>query len=195
MNSRICKVTGAGLASLTLVFSPAAFPVSGAVPSAIPSAKSAPAMVTLPACRNNHGQLVSFRETTTRELKREGVGLAVSYKDSAGIPRVDYDAKRLSRTPPEFQEDVLYHECAHHALGHPDLSQAAFNAAEKKYEEQADCHAFQKLVREKNFGYREIKIIADTMDSLYPHNPNAAITWSVSNKKDVLTRCLKAMTP
>ena len=78
-------------------------------------------------CHNTHYKVLKFYNpfhimftgVSTNSLRQSQTGLAHAFRQG-GHPIVEYDVERLSKTRPEFQNHVLWHECAHHALGHFD---------------------------------------------------------------------------
>jgi len=137
-------------------------------------------MVDIPSCTDNRGQRVVYVGVPTAELRKRSAGLAVAFRQN-GHPVVKYDIERLPTTPPEFQNHVLAHECAHHKLGHFDRRYSP-----KHEEQQADCYA----LRVNNYGRKEAELIADTLDALYPFDPEAMINVTTEGNRDSLYRCV-----
>lgn len=136
-------------------------------------------MVDIPLCTDNRGRRVMFVGVPTDKLRRTGTALGKAYR-RAGHPMVEYDRERLPRTPPEFQNHVLEHECGHHALGHFDR-----NISDEAGEREANCYALNAM----GYGRREAALIADTMDALYPYDPGAVIQVTVPDMRPSLNSC------
>jgi hypothetical protein len=142
-------------------------------------------LVSMPRCTDNKGNWVTFVGKPNSHFKQRHTGLAYAFRMS-GRPMVHYDADTLPRTPPEFQNHVLAHECAHHLLGHFDRPSSPSPLEDDREEREADCYALEAL----GYGYKEAEIIAKTLDELYPFDPNKPINITVPDIRPNLNHCL-----
>ncbi|MEK7836831.1 MAG: hypothetical protein AAB328_02490, partial [candidate division NC10 bacterium] len=78
---------------------------------------------------------VEFVPAPKAQLDAMGIILAAAHP-SLSVPVVVFDRDTLSRTPPEFQRQILLHECAHKSL-------ALMGSQEE--EDKADCEAARRL--------------------------------------------------
>lgn len=105
-------------------------------------------LVAPPSCKSLLGMDVEFVPAPKAQLDALGIVLAAAHP-SLAVPVVVFDRDTLSRTPPEFQRQVLLHECAHKSLG-------LMSAQEK----EADCEAARRLQKEHGYGRKEFGVIA-----------------------------------
>lgn len=183
------KKAGTTLSSLTLTFAL----VAGASIPVPAAATPINGLIALPECTDMQGRQISYIPRTTQAMRAERLAIGAAWNDPrTGQPYIDFDAERLPATPPEFQLFALYHECAHHQLGHTSLKANDMTKPLQAYEEDADCAAFTRLHREKGFGMREINIIGDTNARLFPSRTlrGGSIKWETPDRREILTRCL-----
>lgn len=143
--------------------------------------------ISLPTCYDSHGKKVSYRAADTWEMRKEHVGVAMAFQDASGMPIIKYDTDVLLKTPYQFTQHALSHECAHHKLGHLYIPYQLSETEKASLEKKADCNA----VKVNNFTARDVEIIGDAFKALYPSDPNAMIKWEVPDKKSILMQCLK----
>ncbi|MCB9991218.1 MAG: hypothetical protein H6867_07535 [Rhodospirillales bacterium] len=138
-------------------------------------------LVPMPHCVDGHGRTVKYYGVSTQTLRQAKAGLARAFFDG-GQPVVEYDKERLPRANPEFQKHVLWHECVHHQRDHfrPHIS-------DEFAEREADCGA----LKINGYDLKTAMRIADTMDALYPYDPNAMIQAVATDMHPVLKRCFE----
>lgn len=113
-------------------------------------------------CRNASGQSVSYIPLPPPMFKqmfpgyRFGVAIPTIYG-----PVVMYDYQDLGQFPAQTQEIILWHECAHHELGHMNQS-AAYGghdvAQRKQSEREADCQSGKSVILRRNFSNDDLEI-------------------------------------
>lgn len=175
---------GAGLLSLSFVFGGAVnFPSHSAIHYSL---------INLPKCTDNRGRDVEYVPVTGQDLKDHDVSIATSYRANYFQPYIAYDRDLLPNTPPEFQEMVFSHECAHHELGHMDLDVAEFQKNKARYEKDADCTGLERLRRQKNYGRREIAVIDDANKTLNQNTREGKNETGppYPDRQAILTACL-----
>ena len=99
---------------------------------------------TLGECRNTFNAAVPYYPLTSKRFRQMYPGKKFAISTPMGIL---YDAQDLARFPIEFQQLVLWHECAHQALGHVPPSAAHTGSSHVQIEREADCLAAKKAIR------------------------------------------------
>jgi CRISPR/Cas system CSM-associated protein Csm3 (group 7 of RAMP superfamily) len=116
-------------------------------------------------------------------------GSATKTKNRELIIYYDYTALRVM--PRQFQQHVLYHECAHVELGHlseETIRQRMLGYTSQNPEDQADCHAMKRLVNDKQYTTADIAEIKRGMQA-FSHK-ETAIYHSVDKRIELLYNCL-----
>lgn len=122
--------------------------------------------VKIPQCVSAKGKSVEFQAVDEPFLKVIGIKLAASLIGHYETPVVVLDIQNLQKLPIEFQQYVVYHECAHHQIpGHVDGRAEQLSLKKKNIarEAEADCLAVKNLVDDLNYGEKEMKIITQTL--------------------------------
>lgn len=115
-------------------------------------------------CFTSMGERVQYHIPSPAAFAKSGGVLAAATRleDANRTPAIFIDSDLLPKLPPELQNFVLAHECAHHENGDMDnypkdlLTESIF----QKIEDGADCRAAQRLRGEKNYGDKEFGIVA-----------------------------------
>ncbi len=119
------------------------------------SSPASAALVAPPSCTSQFGQPVQFVPLSKADFEAFGARYNAQFILAAALPNpvrpvVLLDRDTLAGTPPEFQRQVLLHECAHisHGLrGSPEEEKAA------------DCEAAKRLKTEFGAGRKELESI------------------------------------
>lgn len=116
-----------------------------------------------PECYSNDGKQVEFVRLPRQELWNVGAAVAVALNvDDRAI--VGVDKIGFPMMPQAFQTFVLYHECAHHELGHTEKVHAHYDGDVTNWEPVADCTAAKKLVT-AGFSREDFNQLFDAMSN------------------------------
>jgi hypothetical protein len=143
-------------------------------------------LATSPACFNNLGEAVEYRERTGGGLK---VAAGMANRDSEGKPfimRMNYVF-----SPKEFQRFIDRHECAHHQLGDIDRPHPPRNSPEHLMNESiADCIAIIRLRDEETFSKENLDAVSSAMrlDMTKIGFPEISISSRISNIENCFLR-------
>ncbi len=131
----------AGIAALGVVAVSSALAQQGNAPKAND-------LVAAPACVNNKGEQVRF---ATTDQGQAGLAAGMAIRDGSGKPVVM--RSNFASAPPEFQQFIDRHECAHHQTGDVDRPHPVRNGSEHLMNESvSDCVAIRRLRDEAGFG-------------------------------------------
>lgn len=142
----------------------------------------------IPTCRAANGRKVHFRAVSAATLAKREAVLGVATLTWLGKPIIYYDAPTLSRAPSAMAGFVLYHECAHHELGHTLTKKWA-----RSRETDTDCRALQRLVAEKRYGRFELKVIMDYFNKHLGNTPPSTYYPPVGERMKKLDACYRAI--
>ncbi len=143
-------------------------------------------LATPPACFNNLGEAVEYRERTGGGLK---VAAGMANRDSEGKPfiiRMNYVF-----SPKEFQRFIDRHECAHHQLDDIDRPHPPRNSPEHLMNESiADCIAIIRLRDEETDGEEKFNAVSSAMrvDMAKIGFPEISISSRISNIENCFLR-------
>ena len=112
-------------------------------------------------CRNHQGQPVTFLPLEHHKFRmmfpitRFGTAITMPWG-----PTVAYDYQDLGMFPDQTQELVLWHECAHHQLGHLGQRRAFHGGIEqaRQNESEADCQAGRNVMTHRKFTEADLEI-------------------------------------
>lgn len=146
------KQLSAAAADMKTTFPAVPAPTKAAASVPNPLSKRYP-LVIPPVCQSFMGLRVNFQPISKAELDSIGIILAAAHPSPTN-PLVVFDGQTLSRTPPEFQRQILLHECAHKSLG-------PMGSGSPEEEAAADCYAAKRLSNEYGYGRKELNTIAE----------------------------------
>lgn len=113
-------------------------------------------VVSPPACTNNHGEVVSFVDSTRG---RPSIAVGMARRDSEGKPIVV--RSNFAVVPEVFQSFIDRHECAHHQTGDVDRPHPPRNGPEHLMNESiSDCVAIIRLRDEEGYDTEQLEAIA-----------------------------------
>lgn len=99
------------------------------------------------SCTSKDGKPVTFKALPTDVIYARGFAMAMAgLNKSTGGRIIYYDGNLYKKAPRDFQRFTLFHECAHHALGHirPGMNPRVSISLLK--ENEADCYAKKRLI-------------------------------------------------
>lgn len=143
-------------------------------------------VVSPPACSNNKGETVRFIDSSGGNA---GMAAGMARRDGSGNPVVL--RSNYSATPPEFQNFIDRHECAHHQTGDVDRPHPPRNGPEHLMNESiSDCVAILRLRDEDGYDRAAVDRVAAAMraDMAKIGFPEISISSRISNIDNCYTR-------
>lgn len=143
-------------------------------------------IVSPPPCTNNKGETVRFFDSSNG---RPGMAAGMAIRDDQGKPVVF--RSNYAATPPEFQNFIDRHECAHHQTGDIDRPHPPRNSPEHLMNESiSDCIAILRLRDEDGFDKTKFDRVAAAMrnDMAKISFPEISITSRISNISNCFTK-------
>ena len=116
-------------------------------------------VVNPPPCTNNKGETVRFIESSRG---RSSIAAGMAIRDRSGKPVVF--RSNYAAAPPEFQNFVDRHECAHHQTGDIDRPHPPRNSPEHLMNESiSDCVAILRMRDEEGYNREAFSRVADSL--------------------------------
>lgn len=143
-------------------------------------------VVTPPSCTNYIGEAVRFIDS---DSGRPGISAGMADRDGSGKPVVF--RSNYSAAPPEFQNFIDRHECAHHQTGDVDRPHPPRNGPEHLMNESiSDCVAILRLRDEDGYDHAAFNRVAAAMrnDMAKIGFPEISISSRISNIDNCYTK-------